>query len=157
MGEYRGWYRSHQANAGVCNRWSRRGTSLWTHHPAVDDKFGRKVWEKRRERRLARREDDECVGFLSGENTILCKRVPGGAHVGGRQYFLRTPDADLEKLLRLFTFLPLPTIEQRLYEHDQNPSQRKGQRLLADEVTELVHGCACRVDLQQATTSLIFL
>ncbi|KZV76760.1 hypothetical protein PENSPDRAFT_622202 [Peniophora sp. CONT] len=55
------------------------------------------------------------------------------------QFFLRTPDADVGRYLKLFTLLPLQTIEEALAEHAKRPEQHAAQKLLADEVTTLVH------------------
>ncbi|XP_001361216.2 tyrosine--tRNA ligase, mitochondrial [Drosophila persimilis] len=56
------------------------------------------------------------------------------------QFFLRMPDSEAEKLLKLFTFIPLPEIEQLMQEHEKEPEKRKAQTLLAEDVTLLVHG-----------------
>ena len=56
------------------------------------------------------------------------------------QFWLNQEDADLEKLLRLFTFLPLPKIAELVAAHAADPGKRSGQRALASEVTALVHG-----------------
>ncbi|KAI8040133.1 hypothetical protein M5D96_007563 [Drosophila gunungcola] len=56
------------------------------------------------------------------------------------QFFLRMPDSEVEKLLKLFTFIPLPQIEQLMSEHTREPEKRKAQTLLAEDVTLLVHG-----------------
>ncbi|BFG04477.1 tyrosine--tRNA ligase mitochondrial [Drosophila madeirensis] len=56
------------------------------------------------------------------------------------QFFLRMPDSEAEKLLKLFTFIPLPEIEQLMREHEKEPEKRKAQTLLAEDVTLLVHG-----------------
>lgn len=42
----------------------------------------------------------------------------------------------------MFTLLPLPRVEEILAEHEQSPEARLAQRLLASEVTELIHGGA---------------
>ena len=80
------------------------------------------------------------------------------------QYFFRAADADVEKYLKLFTLLPLERIGQVMQRHNVSvletlkpptntdfplvtqldPPKREAQRLLADEVTELVHGCEHR-------------
>ncbi|ODN98321.1 tyrosine-tRNA ligase [Cryptococcus wingfieldii CBS 7118] len=65
------------------------------------------------------------------------KRTPASEFY---QFFLRTTDADVEKYLRLFTFLPLDTIQETMTAHESAKSQRLPQKLLAAEVTELVHG-----------------
>ncbi|WVQ71904.1 tyrosine-tRNA ligase [Cryptococcus sp. DSM 104548] len=65
------------------------------------------------------------------------KRTPASEFY---QFFLRTTDADVEKYLRLFTFLPLDQIKETMSAHKSAKSQRLPQKLLAAEVTELVHG-----------------
>lgn len=55
-------------------------------------------------------------------------------------YFLRTSDVDVERYLKLFTFMPLEDINVLVKEHMENPSQRKAQHKLASEFVELVHG-----------------
>ncbi|TCD69818.1 tyrosyl-tRNA synthetase [Steccherinum ochraceum] len=56
------------------------------------------------------------------------------------QFFLRVPDAEVGKYLKMFTLLPVEMIEARIKEHEEKPEARLAQRLLAAEVTELVHG-----------------
>ncbi|KAL7736589.1 hypothetical protein ACLKA6_015228 [Drosophila palustris] len=56
------------------------------------------------------------------------------------QFFMRMPDSEVEKLLKLFTFIPLPEVEQLMQEHAKEPEKRKAQTLLAEDVTLLVHG-----------------
>ncbi|WVQ98347.1 tyrosine-tRNA ligase [Kwoniella sp. CBS 9459] len=56
------------------------------------------------------------------------------------QFFLRTTDEDVARYLRLFTFLPLEKIEQVMADHAASKTDRSAQKLLATEVTELVHG-----------------
>jgi tyrosyl-tRNA synthetase len=55
-------------------------------------------------------------------------------------FFMRQPDADVERYLRLFTFLPLEMIDTVVKEHMKEPKLRKAQHLLAREVVEIVHG-----------------
>ncbi|CAK7268691.1 tyrosyl-tRNA synthetase [Sporothrix epigloea] len=55
-------------------------------------------------------------------------------------YFVRRPDDDVERLLRLFTFLPLERIANLMNEHTVDPSKRIPQHTLAFEVVALVHG-----------------
>lgn len=57
-----------------------------------------------------------------------------------RKYFLRTPDADVERFLKLFTFMPLEQIGSIMTEHNSQPSQRIAQRKLAFDVLDIVHG-----------------
>uniref|UniRef100_A0A182X584 Tyrosine--tRNA ligase n=1 Tax=Anopheles quadriannulatus TaxID=34691 RepID=A0A182X584_ANOQN len=56
------------------------------------------------------------------------------------QFFVRTPDSEVEKLLRLLTFLPVQTIEQTMARHRRTPELWEAQKLLAGELTKLVHG-----------------
>ncbi|KAI4637769.1 hypothetical protein J4E83_000587 [Alternaria metachromatica] len=58
------------------------------------------------------------------------------------QYFLRTADADVERYLKLFTFLPLDEIGLLMNRQNQDPSKRNAQHILAREIVELAHGAA---------------
>ena len=55
-------------------------------------------------------------------------------------YFMKTPDADIEKYLRMFTFMPVDDINALMVEHWKQPSLRKAQHVLASEFLEIVHG-----------------
>lgn len=56
------------------------------------------------------------------------------------QFFIRTMDSDVEKFLKLFTFLPLGKIRDIMNRHQSAPERREAQRILAEQVTLLVHG-----------------
>lgn len=56
------------------------------------------------------------------------------------QFFVRRPDSEVEKLLKLYTFLPLEEINFLMDEHRKSPEKRKAQTILAEDVTLLVHG-----------------
>ena len=56
------------------------------------------------------------------------------------QAWIQTEDHDLRKLLLQLTFLSVDEIDEAVGEHEATPHQRIGQRLLADELTSLVHG-----------------
>lgn len=56
------------------------------------------------------------------------------------QFWLRSDDADVERLLRFFTFLPLEDIADLMDRHGRDPSSRTAQRALADDVTQRIHG-----------------
>lgn len=56
------------------------------------------------------------------------------------QYFMKTPDSDVAKLLKIFTFLPIKQIDSIVERHMKDPSYRNAQRVLANEVTDLIHG-----------------
>ncbi|KAJ2451126.1 tyrosyl-tRNA synthetase [Coemansia sp. RSA 2336] len=58
------------------------------------------------------------------------------------QFFVKTSDADVEKFLKMFTLLPLPKIAQVVEDHSQAPHNFLAQKLLAAEVTQLIHGQA---------------
>jgi tyrosyl-tRNA synthetase len=58
------------------------------------------------------------------------------------QFWINTDDRDVERYLKLFTFLPLEEIDAVLTEHARDPGKRIAQRLLAKDVTTRVHGAA---------------
>ena len=56
------------------------------------------------------------------------------------QFWINTADVDAEKYIKVFTFLDKEQISQLIEEHKQAPHLRKLQRVLAEEMTRLVHG-----------------
>lgn len=56
------------------------------------------------------------------------------------QFWLNATDADAEKWIRIFTFLPESEINQLLSKHQDNPGARELQKKLATEITIFVHG-----------------
>ena len=58
------------------------------------------------------------------------------------QFWINTDDRDVERYLKLFTFISLEEISGALAEHGRDPGRRVAQRLLARDVTERVHGKA---------------
>lgn len=56
------------------------------------------------------------------------------------QYWLNVDDADVARLLRLFSRKPLEEIESLAAEHEASPQRRTGHRALAEELTAWVHG-----------------
>jgi tyrosyl-tRNA synthetase len=56
------------------------------------------------------------------------------------QFWLNAEDEKVGELLRTFTFLPRDEIEALEARHAEKPFLRKAQKVLADEVTTLVHG-----------------
>ncbi len=56
------------------------------------------------------------------------------------QFWVNTEDEDVERYLKLFTFLPLERIAAVMAEHGREPGRRAAQRELAREVTMIVHG-----------------
>ncbi|MBR2225880.1 MAG: tyrosine--tRNA ligase, partial [Bacteroidales bacterium] len=56
------------------------------------------------------------------------------------QFWLNVADDDAERYIKIFTMLDRGTIEALIEEHRQDPGQRKLQKVLAKEVTIMVHG-----------------
>ncbi|CAH0579111.1 unnamed protein product [Chrysodeixis includens] len=56
------------------------------------------------------------------------------------QFFIRTKDSEVEKLLKLFTFYRLGEIKDIMFKHKEHPDQRYPQTCLAEQLTTLVHG-----------------
>ncbi|WP_418058582.1 tyrosine--tRNA ligase [Pimelobacter simplex] len=56
------------------------------------------------------------------------------------QFWLNVEDEKVGELLRVFTFLPREEIEALEARHAEKPFLREAQKVLADEVTTLVHG-----------------
>ena len=56
------------------------------------------------------------------------------------QFWLQVEDAEVDRLLRFFTFLDLSEIAEIVAKHLTDPGQRLAQRRLADDVTARVHG-----------------
>ena len=70
------------------------------------------------------------------------------------QYFLRTPDADVIRYLRVFSMRPLDEIDALEREMRAHPEARVPQRALAEEITRLVHGEEGLRKAQEATEAL---
>ncbi len=56
------------------------------------------------------------------------------------QFWLNAADADAEKWIKIFTFLPQQEITGLIERHTANPAARELQKTLAREVTSFVHG-----------------
>jgi len=70
------------------------------------------------------------------------------------QYWLNTPDADVVRSLRYFTFIPPTEIDAVGAAHERGPERREAQRRLAREVTAMVHGDAALARAERATEVL---
>ena len=70
------------------------------------------------------------------------------------QYFLRVEDADVVRMLKIFTFLPMQDIVDLEQTLKTEPEKRTPQRRLAEEVTKLVHGAAGLSVAEKATQVL---
>lgn len=70
------------------------------------------------------------------------------------QFWLNIDDASAEDLIKIYTLLDKPTIEAAVAVHRENPGARSLQKLLAREVTVLVHGEARAAAVVQASELL---
>ena len=70
------------------------------------------------------------------------------------QFWINTDDGDVERYLKLFTFLPLEEISAVLVEQARDPGKRPAQRLLARDVTERVHGKAAAEEAIRTSAAL---
>ncbi len=70
------------------------------------------------------------------------------------QFWINLPDTDIEKYLRVYTFLPLAEIDALMELHRRNPGERQAQETLARLVTEIVHGPAATAQVVAATDAL---
>jgi len=71
------------------------------------------------------------------------------------QFWINTDDRDVERYLKLFTFLPLDQIADIAGAHAHDPGRRLAQRQLAKEVTSRVHGTAAAEQAME-TSQLLF-
>jgi tyrosyl-tRNA synthetase len=70
------------------------------------------------------------------------------------QFWINTDDRDVDRYLKLFTFLPLEQIAETMAEHTRDPGKRLGQRLLARDVTSRVHGEAASEEAIETSRAL---
>ena len=70
------------------------------------------------------------------------------------QFWINSADHDVISYLRFFTFLDAPEIEAAAESLAKDPGQRGAQRLLAAEVTRLVHGTAGLESAERITAAL---
>ena len=61
---------------------------------------------------------------------------------------MKVPDTEVEKYLKLFTFLPLEEVKSIVQAHFASPEKHVAQHRLASEVTEMVHEREFDVSLQ---------
>lgn len=71
------------------------------------------------------------------------------------QFWLNVDDRDAGRYLRYFTFLPLDEIAALEARIESAPQERAAQRVLAEEVTTLVHGAEACARARQ-TTAVLF-
>jgi tyrosyl-tRNA synthetase len=70
------------------------------------------------------------------------------------QFWLNRADAEMPGLLRVFSFRSRPEIEELEQEIAERPAARRAQRLLAEELTMLVHGAQQLAKVQAASQAL---
>jgi tyrosyl-tRNA synthetase len=70
------------------------------------------------------------------------------------QFWLNTADADVIRLLKMFTFVERADIEALELEVSSNPGARAAQRRLAAEMTTLVHGAEASTEVEAAAAVL---
>lgn len=70
------------------------------------------------------------------------------------QYFINTADADVIRYLRWFTFLGREELERLEVEVAERPFKREAQRVLAQEMTKLVHGEQAVTQVELAAQAL---
>ena len=71
------------------------------------------------------------------------------------QFWLNVADDDAERYIKIFTLLDQPTIEALIAEHREDPGQRRLQKVLAREITVMVHGQA-EYDNAVAASQMLF-
>lgn len=71
-----------------------------------------------------------------------------------RQYWMQLPDDDVRRFLLQLTLRSTEEIEAIVDAHGQSPERRVAQQVLADDVTELVHGVDARVAAAEAASIL---
>lgn len=70
------------------------------------------------------------------------------------QYFINTADADVVPYLRWFTFLSAEELAELEQATAERPHERAGQRRLARELTNLVHGEQATASVEHASQAL---
>ena len=70
------------------------------------------------------------------------------------QFWLNTPDADVVAFLNYFTFLPPERIAELAEATRTSPERREAQRVLAREVTTLVHGADAVREVEAISAAL---
>ena len=70
------------------------------------------------------------------------------------QFWINIDDRDVERYLKLFTFLSLEEIGSAMSEHARDPGKRIAQRRLAEDVTTRVHGEAAANEAIQASQAI---
>ncbi len=70
------------------------------------------------------------------------------------QFWLNASDADVGRYLRVFSLRPLAEIEATIALHEAKPEERRAQKELAAELTELLHGESALREAEAASQAL---
>jgi len=70
------------------------------------------------------------------------------------QFWLNSDDADLPKLLKVFSMKDRSEIERLIATHNTNPGAREAHRALAQEMTILIHGAKMAKAVEEAAKAL---
>ncbi|WP_040229205.1 tyrosine--tRNA ligase [Bhargavaea cecembensis] len=70
------------------------------------------------------------------------------------QFWINTADADVIKYLKIFTFLGKDEIGELEHSVEEEPHLRKAQKVLAEEMTRLIHGQGALDQAQRITQAL---
>ena len=70
------------------------------------------------------------------------------------QFWLNVDDEMAKDLIKIYTVLGKDIIESAIHTHEENPGARSLQKLLAKEVTELIHGRERRESVERVTDVL---
>ncbi|MDD4365006.1 MAG: tyrosine--tRNA ligase [Synergistales bacterium] len=70
------------------------------------------------------------------------------------QFWVNSDDGQVEKLLKLYTFLSLEEIGALMAAHGKHPERREAQRVLARQITATVHGEAAARRVERASEIL---
>lgn len=87
---------------------------------------------------LITNEEGDKFGKSGGEAVWLDEKKTSAYSL--YQFFIRQPDSEVEKLLKLFTFLPMNEVKEMLDRHRRTPELREPQNKIAEDVTMLIHG-----------------
>lgn len=70
------------------------------------------------------------------------------------QFWLNQPDEAVESLIKIYTLLDKPTVEDIMKRHNEHKEQRIAQKALADGATEVVHGVDSAKAVKDLTSTL---
>lgn len=70
------------------------------------------------------------------------------------QFWLNQPDEMVAAYLKFYTFLSLQEIDALMELHQRNPCERRAQVILAETVTEIVHGKKITANVAAATETI---